>query len=182
MDLFLESDNRRIFETRLQRIAEHARSRTQILHAGEGLSFVVPLRKRKPRHGLGATLLRMVWYPLSAVLALMLGMASHLLGMVLRFYVHGLNGWSPDPDIDAVAQVVLGFALAVVLGYLTGFGAARLTGIKVVGVVAGVLLYHNAVHLFPQAFAQITSPPWVSQVMTQTKANSLIWRGICIPF
>ena len=87
-----------------------------------------------------------------------------------------------NPDIEMVVQVVIGFAIAMVLGYFVGLRSNALTSLKSAGSALGVLFFHNAVHLYPQFFALLTSEIWVNQIVSHTHPHTLLWRGISFVF
>lgn len=176
------SDNQFDFALRMQRIEATAKAQTQRLFVGEDECYVLPRAVRKIRKSGLAEMLGNLLYPLSMFVAPLLGVLSHGVGMLLRYQVMGLKGWSDNPDIEMVAQVILGFSLAMVMGYLIGLRSNRLTSLKALGVLFGLLCFHNAVHMYPEVFTRLTSSLWVSQMMAATKAHSVMWRGVCLVF
>lgn len=176
------SDTHYDFSVRLNRIKATAAARTQRVFVGEDESYVVPRRDWKVKRSGLAVLLGNAAYPLSMVIALLLGVAAQGLGMVIRFWVEGLRDWSANPDMEMIKQLVPGYVLAVVLGYMIGLRSTTLTSLKLLGAALGVLFFHNAVHLYPAVFAKLTSPLWVSQLMAHSKAHSMLWRGISFIF
>ena len=166
------------FSLRLKRIEASAKARTQRLFVGEDESYLVPRRTFVVQQSGMAGMLGNAAYPISMVLAVLLGIAAHASGMVMRFYVQGLINWKANPDLEMLEQLVLGYALAMVFGYLLGLRSSTLTPLKSLGAALGVLFFHNAVHLYPQGFARLTSELWVSQMLAHTHAHSMLWRGI----
>ena len=77
-----------------------------------------------------------------------------------------------------LVQVMLGIVIAMVLGLALRLNSTAFTMLKSVGVVLGLLMFQNAVHLWPRHFAALTSEPWVTQIISQTKPFSILWRGI----
>lgn len=166
------------FSLRLKRIEASSIARTQRVFVGEDESYILPRHVWKVRRsGLGA-LIGNAAYPISMVIAVLLGITAHAMGMILRFYLQGLTDWKASPDIEMLKQLVLGYALAMVFGYLLGLRSSVLTPLKSLGVATGVLFFHNAVHLYPQVFAKLTSALWVAQMIDHTKVHSVLWRGI----
>ena len=176
------SQNHREFAARIARIESGVAASKQLLFVGIDEVYHVPLRVRKVKQSGVRALFRNVMYPVSLVLAVALGTVSHGLGQILRFYVQGLPNLKANPDIEMVVQVVLGFAIAMVLGYLIGLRSNQLITLKAIGVVLGVLLFHNAVHAYPDFFGMLASKIWVNQIVANTQAHSILWRGISIPF
>ncbi|MBI1172724.1 hypothetical protein GC209_15110 [bacterium] len=176
------SDTHYDFALRLKRIEASAQARTQRLFVGEDESYVVPRRERKVERSRLAVMFGNAAYPLSMGMAVALGFGAQGLGMVIRFWVEGLRDWNANPDIEMVKELVLAYALAMVLGYLLGLRSTTLTSLKVLGAALGVLFFHNLVHLYPAIFAKLTSQLWVSQMMAHTKAHAMMWRGISFAF
>ncbi len=176
------SQNHREFAARIARIESGVAASKQLLFVGIDEVYQVPLRVRKVKRSGLTAFFRNVMYPVSLVLAVVLGAVAHGLGQIIRYQAQGLPDLGANPDVEMVVQVVLGFAIAMVLGYLTGLRSNQLTTLKSIGVVFGLLLFHNSVHAYPQFFAILTSKIWVNQVMAHTYAHSILWRGITIPF
>ena len=172
------SNTHQDFSLRLKRIEASSVARTQRVFVGEDESYIVPRHVWKVKKSGLAALIGNAAYPLSMVLAVLLGIAAHALGMILRFYLQGLPDWKANPDLEMLEQVILGYALAMVFGYLLGLRNSVLTPLKSAGAALGVLFFHNAVHLYPQIFAKLTSELWVSQLIAHSKAHALLWRGI----
>lgn len=170
------------FAARIARIESGAATYRQLLFVGMDEVYQVPLRVRKIRESSAKALVRNAFYPVSLVLALVLGAVSQGLGQIARYHIQGLPDLNANPDIEMAVQVVLGFAIAMVLGYLMGLRSNQLATLKIIGVVLGILLFHNAVHAYPEFFAILTSKIWVNQIVSHTYANSVQWRGISIPF
>ena len=171
-----ESDQQREFQRRLQRIEQ--RSKSQTVFVGEDETYQLPRRNWKVKRGGLFTLLGNAFYPMSMVLAVAVGVLAHAVGMLIRFYIHGLRGWSDKPDIDMLVQLFLGFAIAMTFGYLIGLRSSTHTPLKLAGAALGVLFFHNIVHLYPEEIGLLTSKMWVSQILGTTKAHSLLWMGI----
>ena len=176
------TDQQTEFDLRLRRIADRAATRTQTIFVGEDEVYDIQLRSRKRQSNGLVQSIGNALYPISLVLAVALGAVAHALGMLLRFQVMGLKPWSPNPDIEMLVQIVLGFCLALVFGYFLRLRSTTHTPLKLFGAGLGVLLFHNAVHQWPDLFGQLTSPLWVSKLCAVTKAHSLLWRGISFPF
>ncbi|MGV8986340.1 MAG: hypothetical protein ACOH2H_08670 [Cypionkella sp.] len=170
------------FDLRLKRIEASATARTQRLFVGEDESYVVPRRDWSARHAKRSEARRKAFYPVAMLMGVALGAFGHALGMVARFYVEGPADRNANPDLEMVKQLAAGFALATLLGYVLGLRTTRFMGVKLLGAALGVLFFHNAVHLFPEVFANLTSPEWVSQMIAHTKAHTILWRGVSTAF
>ena len=170
-----------LFQKRLKRLTEGEAPRN-VLWVGTDEYFEVPRKKntRKPR-GLKALVVNAL-YPLSVLAAVGLGVVSHGLVLIARYQIQGLPNPKANPDIEMVAQLVMAFSLAMVLGYLIGLRAKNLTKLKSLGAALGLLFFHNVVHLYPQLFDVLCSKSWVNYVITHTHAHSMVWRGISFVF
>lgn len=170
------SDTHQDFSLRLKRIEATAKARTQRVFVGVDESYIVPRREWKVANtGLG-TAVRNAFYPLSLVLAVLSGVVAHGIVTISRFYVEGLPDWKINRDLELGKELVLAYVLAIIASYIIGLRGNSL--LKLLGVVIGILFFHNLVHMYPEAFAKLTSNLWVSQVMAHTKAHSMLWRGI----
>lgn len=172
-----ESEQQIEFQSRLQRISQRATSQTLFVGSDEVYQLARRERSAKRRGPLAKA-----FYPVLVLLALALGALGHAGGMLARFHICGLTGWSERPDLDMLVQLAVGFAVAMVLGCLIGLRLTRQMLVKLAGSGMGVLFFHNAVHLYPAVFGKLTSAMWVSQVIGTTKAQSLLWMGISFPF
>lgn len=176
------SQNHLDFTARVARIKLNIASSRQLLFVGVDEVYSMPRRDRKAKASRGRAMLGNLLYPLSMAAAVALGLLSHGLGQVVRYHVQGKPDLKANPDIEMLVQVVVGIALAMGLGYALRLNATAFMTLKSVGVVLGTLLFHNAVHLWPRHFATLTSELWVNQVVSQSKAYSLMWRGISFVF
>lgn len=175
-----------VFQRRLNRLQTGKVSRN-VLWVGEGESHALPTRERRraperrARRLVGAIL-----YPLSEALALATGFVGYGVALLVRFHlqanVQAVADLKLDPDLDMAVRVAAGFVLALVLGGMVGLRARAMISVKALGAVAGLLLFHNLVHLYPHLFELATSKAWVAQVLTQTKPHSIYWRGTSLQF
>ena len=113
----------------------------------------------------------------AAILSMVFGALALGLTLYLRFSITGEAG--PLDNSDLVMMVNGGAALAIALfcGYMVRMPMLKYTPICAVGVMAGLVGYHNLVHVYPTEFAQMFSTIWVDQVVSATSVNSIIWRG-----
>jgi hypothetical protein len=175
-----------LFQRRLNRLQSGKVSRN-VLWVGEGESHALPMRdRRRAPERRSRRLVGVILYPLTEVLALATGFAGYGAALVARFqlqaHVPAVADLKLDPDLDMAVQVAAGFVLALVLGGLIGLRGPALISVKALGVVAGLLLFHNLVHLYPHLFELATSKAWVAQVLAQTRPHSLFWRGTSLVF
>ena len=170
-----------LFQKRLKRLTEGEVPRN-VLWVGTDEYFEVPAKtkKLKPR-GLKA-LAENAQYPFSVLAAVALGVASHGLVLMARYQIQGLPDPKANPDIEMVAQIVMAFALSMMLGHFVGLRAKNFTTLKSLGAALGLLFFHNLVHLYPHVFGVLCSTSWVNYVTTHTHAHSMVWRGISFVF
>ena len=170
------------FLARAARVEKNIAGARQLLWVGVDEVYSMPRRERKAHvTGFGA-LVQNAAYPVSTLAAVILGAVSHAIGQIGRYHVQGLSNQAANPDIETLAQIILGIVIAMALGYVFRLHSKSFTTLKSMGVVLGVLFMHNAVHLYPKVFAVLTSPMWVNQVVSQTEAHSMLWRGISFVF
>ena len=172
------SQNHMEFAARIARIERNVASSRQLLFVGVDEVYSMPRRDRKPKPSRGKAFLGNLMYPVSLVAAVALGAVSHGLGQIARFHIQGMPDRAANPDIEMLVQITLGIFISVVLGLVLRLNSKAFLTLKSVGVVLGLLLFHNAVHLWPRHFVQATSEIWVNQIVSQTKLYSVVWRGI----
>lgn len=176
------SANHADFAARVGRVERNIAEARQLLWVGVDEVYAMPRRERKPRVSGFRAVVQNALYPVSIVAAVVLGAVSHGIGQVLRYHVQGLPDPKANPDIETLVQVILGIVISICLGYVCRLQSKSFMTLKSTGVVLGVLFFHNAVHLAPQAFAAVTSPMWANQVVSHTQAHSMLWRGISFVF
>ena len=115
---------------------------------------------------------------LEAVLCLVLGAVSIGLALYLRFSFAPASVGPVSADIEMAINGGLGLAMTAFAGYVLRMPILQMIPVGAVGVMAGVVAFHNLVHFYPDRFAVVFSPVWVDQVVTATDANSIIWRGV----
>lgn len=165
------------FTARLARIESGVGSSKSTLYVGvEGTILAsdranAKLKKQAkavPAKPLG--LLGMTFSALFGTVAL--GMARYL-----RFAVTGEAGPLNNADLPMAINGSAALAIALFCGAMVRMPMAKFAGAATVGILAGIVGYHNLVHVYPAQFANMFSPVWVEQVVTNTAANSIIWRG-----
>ena len=170
------------FTARLARIEAASGQRKATLYVGPDESFVLDRpERRRQTSGLVALLLN-ASYPLSMVMAFGLGFLAFAIGRYIRFHLTGVGETPPDPDMEMVLQLGTGLAIAAVLGAVDQMKAFEYLIAKSLGVVAGLLAFHNLVHVYPDQFKLLFSPIWVTKMVTTTEPFSLLWRGISFTF
>lgn len=116
--------------------------------------------------------------PLEVLLCVLLGVFSLVLGLYIRFSITGSGNPLGSPDIEMAINGGLGLTITLFSGYLLRMPLLKMVPVGAVGVMAGVMAFHNLVHIYPEKFAEMFSPIWVDQVIKTTDANSIIWRGV----
>lgn len=116
--------------------------------------------------------------PLETLLCVLLGVFSLALGLYIRFSITGSGSPLASPDIEMAINGGLGLAITLFSGYFLRMPLLKMLPVGAVGVMAGVVAFHNLVHFYPEKFAEMFSPIWVEQVITTTDANSILWRGV----
>lgn len=173
-----QSDNHLDFVARIARIEGTAAASTQMLFVGTDEIYAIKRRARKIVASRGREIYGTFHYPVALVAAVALGALSHGIGQVLRFHIQGVPDLAANRDVDMLVQIVLGIVISMGLGFAVGLNARVFTILKSVGVICGVLFFHNAVHAFPRPFVALTSDLWVNQVLIHTVENAPMWRGI----
>ena len=121
-------------------------------------------------------------YALSFPFCMALGFLCHGLERYATFQISGLTDPQASPDVEMVKMAVLGMAFTVVLTHILGLRERGLLVPKLLGVAAGMLFFHNLVHIWPQQFSTVFSTIWVSKVIAMTEPSSMVWRGISFTF
>jgi hypothetical protein len=177
----ISTENHLDFAARVRRIEDMRASARQILFVGADEVYSVPRRDKTTNTAPRRAALGLITYPFSVLLAVGLGLGAHGMGQIARFHVVGL----PDPtwsaEAEMLSQVVVGMVVAMVLGWVLHLTSHVHVTLKALGVVLGVLFFHNAVHLWPEAFAAATSEVWLQDVLAHSTPQSLAWRGVTYP-
>lgn len=176
------SANHSDFAARLARVEKNITDARQLLFVGVDEVYSMPRRERKAKVSGLRAVLNNALYPTSMLAAVLLGVVSHCIGQIARYHVQGLPDLNANPDIETLGQVILGIVISMMLGYVFGLQSKTFTTLKSTGAVIGVLFMHNAVHLYPKAFAAATSGLWVNQMISHTQPHSMLWRGISFVF
>lgn len=177
------SPGRADFALRVARINSGAASSKRTLYVGMDESYVIPegFGRNRDRAAAGGAL-RNALLPLSVALAFGIGFLSHGLALAARFHLVGLPRVKDSPDIEMLTQFMLGFLLALLCARALRLRGAGPNLARSLGVVAGVLCFHNLVHLWPEEAARVFSQLWVADILTATKAHSILFRGLSFVF
>jgi hypothetical protein len=170
------------FSARIARINAGAMNTRTTVYVGmdDAFSFV-PKARVVQAEGLIGTLQNAA-YPLSFVMSLLIGIVAYALTLWFRFKLTGMPDPAADPTIDMGIVLSIGFLVALVLGQILGFASREMMVAKSLGVVLGLLFFHNAVHTWPEPFALAFNEVWVNHIHTTTEAQSLLFRGISFTF
>ncbi len=167
------------FQDRLGRIAAGGPNTTAQYHAGPA---VIPITRKgtkadkvaEKRQQRGASL------PVSLISGLLIGTVSVLLARYARFQLNGGALSGPDADILMGVDIIVAVTFAIFLRAIFRFQSRAHGAGKLIGVVATVLLMHNAVHIAPGLFERGFSVTWVDNVVSTTKPNSVLVAGVSI--
>jgi hypothetical protein len=176
------SPNHSDFAARVKRIERATAEAKQLLYVGMDEVYVMPRRERKAKVGGARALLQNAMYPVSMVLAVGLGYVAHSIGQILRYYIQGMPDPKANQDVEMVVQVILGLTIAICIGNLIKLRSSTHTLLMTLGAVLGLLMMHNAVHAYPEAFKLMTSALWVNEIVSHTSPHSIMWRGISFVF
>ncbi|GGE03399.1 hypothetical protein SAMN05421774_101623 [Gemmobacter megaterium] len=156
-------DHQKIFAARLERIASHAGNTNATLHIGmadqlpqAALKRAVLGKARPRKSGL-------------ALLSLPLALASGAVAWVWAQWSVPVLLQSQELWVALLASGVMVLLLRLVIGLRGPLTLAM----QLIGVALAVAGLHNAVHLWPEAFAMLFSPDWVQEVLATTRPMSL---------
>lgn len=113
----------------------------------------------------------------AALMSVAFGLLALCAALYLRFLVTGNAGTLDNSDMTMALNGGAAILIALFCGFMVKMPLLKFAPISAVGVLAGVVGFHNLVHVYPAQFANMFSPVWVEQVVTSTPANSIIWRG-----
>jgi len=170
------------FEARIARITARQGHTNHTLFVGVDGSFVPNVGKTPARMSGLAEIASNARYPLSVLASAVLGVFAHALGRWLVYQISGMPDPLADKDLAMITEAGIGFAIVMVLGYALRLRSAEHTTMKSLGVVTGMVTFHNAVHLWPETASALFSPLWVSRVLSTTEAASLMWRDVVLTF
>ncbi|MCB6177148.1 hypothetical protein LHP98_03265 [Rhodobacter sp. Har01] len=169
------------FEARIARIRAGQASGKATVFVGQDLTFSYRPKSRQRRGGLG-DVLRNAGFVLVFPLCLGLGFLSHALGRYADWVLNGVPQTPENVDFEMAMVALIGACIAVVLAHLAGLREKALRVPLLMGVVVGMLSFHNLVHLYPDTFETLFSPIWVARITSITEPHSLLFRGISFPF
>lgn len=170
-----EAEKQRKFEERIARIIA---GRTGVDDPAVSPRANRQAMARARRHAGGGWRRAPRWFVVGLVLGV-LCVAAIRLGR-LRQLSEGYFGIEPDRALamDAAGALALGF----VAWFLLPLGGRSTILGLVVGAALGLAGQHNAVHQWPEPFAQVYSESWVREVRHATAPRTLIFRDTVYRF
>jgi hypothetical protein len=168
------------FAARIARIEKGIGSSKTTIYVGLDESYAVTYRARG--NGGKLDMARNAALPLTVLIAFGVGVLSNTLARLAAFLSQGL----PEPGINVDYMMMMDFItammLSLVIGACLGMNIRNFMVPRSLGVVAGMLGLHNAVHVWPWLFEPVFSKLWVGYILTSTEARSLVWRGMSFAF
>jgi hypothetical protein len=164
------------FDARIARIKSGKASSKSTLYVGLDEVYHISYPGRAKTTAAAASINSAI-YPVLVVLALLAGALSCAIAAWVRFQAMGYSVGPGDVNTEMAIQIGSALAAAVALNLVLQFRARALRVAMAVGAVCSTFVFHNAVHIYPQAFATVFSPDWVEVVMDTTKPNSVLFRG-----
>lgn len=165
------------YAARLERVMQKRVGGTMALQGAQGGTMSLgrmSAHSSTRRGGLPATL--------GLPIALAVGMGAVVLGNWARFHLQVLPAKTLGDDMNMLATIGIGLALALLLRIIFRLNGKLNTVFILAGVVAMTLGFHNLHHWFPEASAMAFSPEYAAQMQGATPANSIQYRGEFIPF
>lgn len=150
------------FQDRLNRVAE-ARA---------------PIEAAKPKVDLIPDWKTNIRYPLSLIVAALLGMAAVFLARYARFHLSGGTLAGEDADLTMMLDAGLAAGASFLLFGLLRFDGADYKMAQSVGIAIMVCVMHNFVHVAPSVFDAVFAPEWTEDVIAFTEPKSILFRGI----
>ncbi len=165
------------FQARLARIESGAASSKSTLFVGLDETYLV---SNKTNAKLQKQALAEPPKPLGLFgifLSLTVGVLSLGIAVYLKFAMTGDANPLDNSDVTMAINGGLGLVMALFGGYMLKMPMLKYAPLTAMGVLAGVVSFHNLVHFYPDQFADMFSPAFVEQVTTATDAKSINWRG-----
>lgn len=114
---------------------------------------------------------------IGAIFSIAFGAAALGLTLYLRFSFTGEPGPLDNSDMTMAINGGAALIMALFSGFMIKMPMLKFAPACVLGVMLGLVGFHNLVHVYPTQFAEMFSPIWVDTVVSSTEANSIIWRG-----
>jgi hypothetical protein len=164
------------FNARVARIAAGTGSSKSTIFVGLDEAYHVTYRRRGKQSGPAAAVSN-VLMPLFLMIGICLGALSFGIATWIRFEMQGQGAGVPNPMAEMGIQAAAALAVVFVIGRALPFRARMVRIAMAISAVCTMFLYHNAVHIFPGAFAQVFSQSWVDLVNASTEPMSVVWQG-----
>jgi uncharacterized membrane protein (UPF0136 family) len=169
------------FNARVARISAGTGSSKSTIFVGLDEAYQVTYRRRGKAAGpvaaVGNTLMSVFF-----VIAVGLGALAFGIATWIRFQLMGQGAGVPDPMTEMAIQAGAALAVAFIIARAVPFRARMLKIVMAISAVCTMFVYHNAVHIFPDTFAQVFSQSWVDLVRATTKPLSIVWQGRSFTF
>ena len=169
------------FNARIARIAAGTGSTKSTIFVGLDEVYQVTYRRGGKQAGPVAAVGN-VLMPMFLFMAVALGALSFGIATWIRFQMQGQGAGVPDPMTEMAIQAAAALAVVFVISRAIPFRARMVKSMMMVSAVGTMFLYHNAVHIFPDVFAQVFSPGWVELVQATTQPQSVVWQGQSFTF
>jgi hypothetical protein len=169
------------FNARIARISAGTGSSKSTIFVGLDEVYQITYRRRGrdagPVAAAGSALM-----PVFVSIAMGLGVLAFGLATWIRFQMMGQGAGVSNPMTEMGVQAGAALAVAFVISRAMPFRARMLKTVMAITAVATMFFYHNAVHIFPDTFAQVFSQSWVDLVQATTKPQSIVWQGRSFTF
>ena len=168
------------FYERLARIEAGGTNTRHTLFVGSDETYLLP--RKEVAQASKTEVLTNAAYPLTMLVALILGMMAVFAVKLLRFHLAGNVAIGTEPLNDLALESALALILCVAVGRWIWHDAGRMRSWQAMGVLFMAVGWHNIVHLVPNLFRLLFSEIWTAHVLATTEFSSLIIRGYTIPF
>jgi hypothetical protein len=171
------------FAARISRIEQGIGSAKTTLYVGPDDAYQVVFgNARHAKHKRVPGTFQNLVYPLTILTAFAVGMLANLCVRWISFYSD-----LPPPNADNIDYMLtMDFVIAMmassIIGVFFRFGIRDHIGLRVGGILAGMVGMHNLVHMYPSLFEHLFSPAWVGTMIGNTEPASLLVRGVSIAF
>jgi hypothetical protein len=168
------------FAARIARIEQGIGSSKTTIYVGLDETYAVKYRQRGQSGKF--QMAHNAAYPLTILLAFGVGILSNAIARLAAFLSQGVPDAATNFDYQMMMDFVTAMMLSLVIGACLGMNIRNFMAARSLGIVAGMLGLHNAVHLWPDLFAKVYTTPWVGYILSTTEPRSLLWRGVSFVF
>ena len=120
-------------------------------------------------------------YPLSFVVAFLVGMSSVLISRYVSVEMMGVPSPDADPDIQMILDGVMAGVIIWMVRMATRSSDNQLLLAQTVGLWVMITMMHNLVHIYPVTFGNLYSPEWVDMMLITTEPGSIRVGSYLIP-